>query len=61
MTEPNVDNLRKAAQAIFLACEESVAVDVSNLLRWSASEIERQEREINHLKGLVEGYRNLAR
>ena len=44
MTEPSVENLRKASVAVYLACEESVAVDISNLLRWAADEIERWKK-----------------
>ena len=41
MTEPSIANLRKASSAVYLACEESVATDISNLLKWAADEIER--------------------
>lgn len=41
MTEPSVENLRKASMAVFLACEEGPATDISNLLRWAADEIEK--------------------
>jgi hypothetical protein len=41
MSEPSIANLRKASSAVYLACEESVAADISNLLKWAASEIER--------------------
>lgn len=43
MTEPSVANLRKASVAIYIAVEEPVAKDISNLLRWAADEIERLE------------------
>lgn len=41
LTEPTVENLRRAASAVYLACEEAVADDISNLLKWSADQIER--------------------
>jgi hypothetical protein len=41
MTDPNVENLRLASNAVYLACEKEVADDLSNLLKWSADEIER--------------------
>ena len=41
MTEPSIANLRKASRAVYLACEEPVAADISNLLKWAADEIER--------------------
>lgn len=44
MTEPSVENLRKASIAIYIAVEKVVADDVSNLLRWAADEIERLRR-----------------
>jgi hypothetical protein len=48
LTEPTVANLRKAATAVYLACDaSSVADDLANLLRWSASRIEQLEQQIN--------------
>jgi hypothetical protein len=45
MTEPTVENLRRASTAVFLACELAVAEDISRLLRWAADEIERLREE----------------
>lgn len=41
LTEPSVRNLRMASTAVYLACEKSVADDISNLLKWAANEIDR--------------------
>lgn len=41
LTEPSVKKLRMASTAVYLACEESVADDISNLLKWAANEIDR--------------------
>lgn len=40
LTEPNIMNLRKASRAVYLACESEVADDISNLLKWSADQVE---------------------
>jgi hypothetical protein len=37
----SVENLRKASNAAYLACEKDVADDISNLFRWAANEIDR--------------------
>lgn len=47
MTEPSVENLRKASKVIFIAVEEVVAKDISQLLRWAADEIERLRKDAN--------------
>lgn len=36
-----VDDLRKAAVCIYIACEEAVAADIARIMRWAAGEIER--------------------
>ena len=57
----NTDDLRKAGKVIYLACEESVADDISFKLMQAASEIDRlrtvvsvYEREIDDLKEFLE-------
>lgn len=47
MTEPSVENLHKASRAIYLAVEEAVAKDISQLLCWAADEIERLQKDAN--------------
>ena len=37
----NVDNLRRRAVAVYLACDEGVAGDISAAMLWAADEIER--------------------
>lgn len=43
MTEPSIENLRKAASAIYIAVDQVVADDISNLLKWAANQIEEKE------------------
>lgn len=37
----NTKELRKAATAVFISCEEPVAKDLSEKLKWAADEIDR--------------------
>lgn len=47
LTKPSVENLRKASVAIFIAVEQDVAEDISQLLRWAADKIERLQKDAN--------------
>lgn len=38
--------LRKAAAAVYLACDEPVAKDLSEILTWAANEINRLEKAL---------------
>lgn len=40
----DVEGLRRRSMAVFLACEEGPAKDISGALRWAADEIERLSR-----------------
>lgn len=40
----NTASLRRRSQAVYLACDEGVAKDISAALIWAADEIERLER-----------------
>lgn len=44
LQQAGMDKLRRAQTAIYLACEESVAADVSGILKWSGDRIEELER-----------------
>ena len=41
------EDLRKAARAVFLACEESVAQDLADKMNGAAHEIDRLRNELN--------------
>jgi hypothetical protein len=43
MTELNTIKLRRAASAIYLACEREVADDISCMLLWAANRIDALE------------------
>lgn len=43
---PNVENLRRASQAIYIAVPEDVAKDISQLFTWAADRIEELERQV---------------
>jgi len=45
-----LDKMRKASVAIYLACEESVAEDISEMLQWSANRLEVNSEDINKLE-----------
>ena len=49
LTVPSVANLRRASQAVYLACDSLVADDISNLLRWGADRAE----ELEELKDMI--------
>ena len=53
MTEPSIELLRRASIAVYIACEESVAADISKLLLWSANEIERSSRRVTALEMVI--------
>lgn len=44
--KPSVEKLRKASKAVYLAVEENVAKDISELMTWGADEIERLNQRI---------------
>lgn len=41
------EDLRKAARAVFLACEETVAKDLADKMNGAAHEIDRLRNELN--------------
>lgn len=47
----SVKGLRSSASAVFLACEPTVASDISARMSWAAGEIERLQ---DRVKGLLE-------
>jgi hypothetical protein len=52
MSDPyamDVTNLRRRSQAVYLACEEPVAKDISESLRWAAARIEALEAALRDL------------
>ncbi|MDB4330394.1 hypothetical protein N9948_01590 [bacterium] len=56
-TTEYIQKIRKASQAVYLACEESVAKDISEMLQWSANELESKDKVIKELETATEGYR----
>ncbi len=54
-TKPSVENLRRASRAVYLACEEPVARDISHLLNWAADEITKRRVVPSHVD--LEKYR----
>jgi hypothetical protein len=50
----NTDELRKAANAVYLACEEDVAKDLSNKLSSAALEIDRLTSMLHTIKGILD-------
>ena len=46
----NTENLRKAAQAVFLATEEVIAHDLANKLRFAADEIDSLRNAVKMMK-----------
>lgn len=47
--EIKLDGLRKAAVAVFLACEETIAQDLADKLNWAVSEIINLEAKISKI------------
>jgi len=53
----NTTELRKAARAVFLACEEDIAHDLSDRLNGAAHEIDRLRNELVVSERQLEQYR----
>lgn len=51
--EMNVHNLRRRAQAVYLACEAPVADDISASMKWAADEIDLQRRRVTALEMII--------
>lgn len=49
----NVTNLRRRSQAVYMACEEPVAKDISESLRWAADRIEELEAALREARQYV--------
>jgi len=47
-------DLRKAATAVYLAAEESVAKELSTFLHWSADEVDRLRTKAEKLSALLQ-------
>jgi hypothetical protein len=54
MNEPSVTYLRRISKAVFVACEEPVAADISNHLIWAAARIEALETALRDVIILTE-------
>lgn len=50
LTKPTVENMRKASQAVYLACGASVADDISNLLCSAADEIDQLRNALEKIE-----------
>ncbi len=46
MDKINIDVLRKCSVAVYLACEEPVARDISNNLKWAIDELESKNKAL---------------